>query len=69
LVLAQKQYEELQALNKINNFNDYEKVFESMWRKLGKEVLLEADLSYLPVERRKKTYQTWANQYKQNIWF
>ncbi len=53
MVLALKQYGEFQALNKINNFYDYEKVFESIWRKLGKEVLLEANLSYLPVERRK----------------
>ena len=35
VALAKKRYAELQALNKIDNFYDYEKEFESLWRDLG----------------------------------
>ena len=51
--LAKKRYEQLQSLNKINNFYDYEKQFASIWRDLGREVL-EANISELPADRRKK---------------
>ena len=34
IALAKKRYAELQSLNKINNFYDYEKEFESLWRDL-----------------------------------
>ena len=64
IALAQKRYAALQALNKIDNFYDYEKEFESIWRDLGREVL-EINLSDVPADRRKKnTYQIWANQHK-----
>ena len=36
--LADKRYNELQALNKINNFYDYEKEFEQIWKDLGRAV-------------------------------
>lgn len=66
IALAQKRYAALQALNKIDNFYDYEKEFESIWRDLGREVL-ESNLSDVPADRRKKnTYQIWTNQHKQN---
>lgn len=53
LALAQKRYSELQTLNKIDNFYDYEKEFEKIWRDLGREVL-ESNLSNVPADRRKK---------------
>jgi hypothetical protein len=55
IALAQKRYEALQALNKIDNFYDYEKEFESIWRDLGREVL-ESNLSDIPADRRKKKH-------------
>jgi hypothetical protein len=55
IALAQKRYEALQALNKIDNFYDYEKEFESIWRDLGREVL-ESNLSAISADRRKKKH-------------
>lgn len=55
VALAKKRYAELQALNKIDNFYDYEKEFESLWRDLGREVL-EANISKVPADRRKKKH-------------
>jgi hypothetical protein len=55
VALAQKRYAALQALNKIDNFYDYEKEFESIWRDLGREVL-ESNLSDVPADRRKKKH-------------
>jgi hypothetical protein len=46
-------YDELDALNKINNFYDYESDFIKLWAKMGREVL-EKNISTLPVDRRKK---------------
>ena len=61
VALAQKRYAALQALNKIDNFYDYEKEFELIWRDLGREVF-ESNLSDIPADRRKKnTYQIWAD--------
>ena len=66
IAIAQKRYAALQALNKIDNFYDYEKEFEKIWRDLGRSVL-EANLSDVPADRRKKnTYQIWTNQHKQS---
>lgn len=53
--LANNRYDELQALNKINNFYDYEKEFEQIWKDLGR-VVLETNLSKLPADRRKKKH-------------
>ena len=55
IALAQKRYSALQALNKIDNFYDYEKEFETLWRDLGREVL-ESNLSDIPADRRKKKH-------------
>lgn len=48
-------YEELNALNKIDNFYDYENDFIKLWFKMGKEVL-EKNISTLPGDRRKKNF-------------
>jgi hypothetical protein len=55
MALAQKRYAALQALNKIDNFYDYEKEFELLWQELGREVL-ESNLSDVPADRRKKKH-------------
>jgi len=46
-------YDELAALNKIDNFYDYESDFIKLWAKMGREVL-EKNISTLPGDRRKK---------------
>lgn len=51
--LADKRYDRLQELGKIDNFYDYEKEFEQIWKDLGRSVL-ELNLSKLPADRRKK---------------
>ena len=55
IALAQQRYRELQALNKIDNFYDYEKECDAIWRDLGRSVL-EANISEVPVDRRKKKH-------------
>ncbi len=47
-------YEELTALNKIDNFYDYESDFIKLWAKMGKEFLVK-NISTVPGDRRKKT--------------
>ena len=51
--LCSKRYDELKALNKIDNFYDYESEFVRIMKDLGKEVL-QKQLSDLPADRRKK---------------
>ena len=53
LELCSKRYDELKALNKIDNFYDYESEFATIMKDLGKEVL-QKQLSDLPADRRKK---------------
>ncbi len=53
--LADQRYNELQSLNKINNFYDYEKEFEQIWKDLGRAVF-ESNLSELSANRRKKKH-------------
>ncbi len=53
LAIASKRYDELQALNKIDNFYDYELEFSEIINKLSKEIL-EKNLSKLSADRRKK---------------
>lgn len=53
LAIAFKRYDELQALNKIDNFYDYESEFAGIMKELSKEVL-EKNLSELSADRRKK---------------
>ena len=61
LAIASKRYDELQALNLIDNFYDYESEFAAIMKDLGKEVL-EKNSSTLPADKRKKnTYPIWEN--------
>ena len=53
IALAQERYVALQALNKIDNFYDYETDFIKIWSRMGREVL-EKNISTLPGDRRKK---------------
>ena len=53
LAAAARRYDELQSLNKLDNFYDYEKEFVSIWRDLGREVL-EKNIGSLPKDKRKK---------------
>lgn len=55
LSIAAKRYDALQALNKIDNFYDYESEFVNIMKDLGKEVL-EKNLSELPADKRKKKH-------------
>ena len=64
IAMAQKRYAQLQNLDKIDSFYDYEKEFDKIWKDLGKEVL-EASISKLPADRRKKnSIKVWENQHK-----
>ncbi|HEX5153126.1 MAG TPA: hypothetical protein VFW07_16865 [Parafilimonas sp.] len=64
IAMAQKRYAQLQSLSKIDSFYDYEKEFDKIWKDLGKEVL-EASISKLPADRRKKnSIKVWENQHK-----
>ena len=55
LALASDKYDALQALNKIDNFYDYEKEFEKLLKELGR-TLLEKNISELSADRRKKKH-------------
>ncbi len=55
LALASEKYDELLALNKTNNFYDYEKKFEELLKDFGR-TLLEKNLSELSADRRKKKH-------------
>ena len=55
LDIAARRYDELQALNRIDNFYDYESEFAEIMKDLGKEVL-EKSLSDLPADKRKKKH-------------
>ena len=46
-------YDELNNLNKIDNFYDYESDFIKLWSKMGREVL-EKNISTISGDRRKK---------------
>jgi hypothetical protein len=53
LKLAANRYDSLQALNKLDNFYDYEKEFVGIWKDLGQQVL-ETNMGNFPKDRRKK---------------
>jgi hypothetical protein len=53
LEIAARRYDELQALNKLDNFYDYEKEFVIILNDLGREVL-EKNLGTLSKDKRKK---------------
>lgn len=53
LAIAGKRYDALQALNKLDNFYDYEKEFVVILQDLGREVL-EKNIGELSADKRKK---------------
>lgn len=55
IAAAVSRYEKLHDLNKIDNFYDYEKKFEQIWKDLGREVL-EQNISTFSADRRKKKH-------------
>ena len=50
---AASRYDELQALNKLTDFYDYEVEFVRIWRELGREVL-EKNIGEPSKDKRKK---------------
>lgn len=50
---AALRYEELQRLNKLDNFYDYEVEFVKIWKELGREVL-EKNIGEPSRDKRKK---------------
>ena len=55
LAIASEKYDELQALNKIDTFYNYEKEFEKILNELGR-TLLEKNISEVSADRRKKKH-------------
>ncbi len=55
IAAAVSRYEKLNDLNNIDNFYDYEKKFEQIWKDLGREVL-EQNISTFSADRRKKKH-------------
>lgn len=53
LEAAAARYDELQKLNQLNNFYDYEVEFVKIWQGLGREVL-EKNIGTLNKDKRKK---------------
>ena len=53
VALAAARYEQLQALNQLDSFYDYEKNFDQLWTSLGRDVL-EKNLGDLPNDPQKK---------------
>lgn len=53
LAIAGERYEALQALNKLDNFYDYEKEFVAILQGLSRE-LLEKNIGELSRDKRKK---------------
>lgn len=51
--MVSERYDQLQALNKIDDFYDYEKGFEDIWKQLGRSVF-ENNISERSSDRRKK---------------
>lgn len=53
LEAAERRYDELDRLNLITDFYDYESEFIKVWQDLGREVL-EKNISTLTKDKRKK---------------
>jgi len=51
--MAGERYDALAALNKIDNFYDYEKEFDRIWQDFGNTVM-EHNIGPVPQDRRKK---------------
>ena len=52
--LAVEKYHELQKLNEITEFYDYEKTFETIWTEFGRQSL-EKNIGEPPLNPQKKT--------------
>lgn len=58
-------YDELNALNKVDSFYDYENDFIKIWGKMGREIF-EKNLGELPGDRRKKNFnRVWRSDNSQ----
>lgn len=53
LALCRSKYEEINKLNDLKDFYQYEKQFDSIMTELSRK-LLESNLSEVPADRRKK---------------
>lgn len=53
LKIAGDRYDEIQALNKLDDFYDYEVGFVNIWKSLGLQVM-ESNLGTLSEDKRKK---------------
>ena len=62
---AASRYDELQALNKLTDFYDYEVEFVNIWRDLGREVLEKNIGTQSKDKRKKKPYDSGLRDYKQ----
>lgn len=62
LEIAANHYDTINALNKLDNFYDYEKEFLDTLRKMGQEILTQ-NLGELPSDKRKKNF---TNNLRQN---
>jgi bisphosphoglycerate-independent phosphoglycerate mutase (AlkP superfamily) len=54
VALSREKYQKLQVLNKINDFYEYEKTFDTIWTAFGRESL-EKNIGELPQNHQKKT--------------
>lgn len=64
LEAAERRYDELDRLNLITDFYDYETEFIKVWQDLGREVL-EKNISTLENDKRKKKpYNFGSHNYK-----
>ena len=55
LTLCEKKYPEVEKLNEIKDFYEYEKQFEKIMTELSRTVL-EKNISEIPSDRRKKKH-------------
>ncbi len=54
VTISREKYRELQKLNEIKSFYDYEKAFEGIWTEFGRQSL-EKNIGNPPVNHQKKT--------------
>ncbi len=55
LTLCEEKYPEVEKLNEIKDFYEYEKQFEKIMTELSR-TLLESNVSQVPADRRKKKH-------------
>jgi hypothetical protein len=54
VAISREKYQELQKLNEIKSFYDYEKAFDGIWTEFGRQSL-EKNIGDLPENHQKKT--------------